>query len=116
MTQHVWIDDKRDPKCSLPAAVSESVVWIKSIHEALEYVQKNAADIEVLYLDYYMDSSVLFGSEFVMLVQRFGHSKFPQLKTVYLHSDAKDKVKALMKYAPKLKSEGIDLKIATYRK
>lgn len=116
MTQHVWVDDKRDPKQSLPAAVLESVVWIKSIHEALEYVQKNAADIEVLYLDYYLDSPVLFGSEFVMLVQRFGRSKFPQLKTVYLHSNAKDKVKALMKYAPKLKSEGIELKIATYHK
>lgn len=116
MAQHVWIDDKRDPKVSLPATVAQSVVWIKSIHEALEYVQKNAADIEVLYLDYYMDSSVLFGSEFVMLVQRFGRSKFLQLNTVYLHSNAKDKVKGLMKYAPKLKSEGIELKIATYRK
>lgn len=116
MAQHVWIDDKRDPKRSLPETVAQSVVWIKSIHEALEYVQKNAADIEVLYLDYYLDSPVLFGSEFVMLVQRFGRSQFPQLKTVYLHSNAKDKVKALMKYAPKLKSEGIELKIATYHK
>lgn len=116
MAQHVWIDDKRDPKGSLPATIAQSVIWLKSIHEALEYVQKNAADIEVLYLDYYMDSSVIFGSEFVMLVKRHGRNRFTQLKTIYLHSDAKDKVKALMKYESELKAKDIILKIATYKK
>ena len=110
----VWIDDERNPKDYLSEKEAECVIWIKEIREALNLFLKNSAEIEVLYLDYYMDSPVIFGSEFVYYAMR-GNKMFPNLKTIYLHSSDELAIDELMELAPNLKNRGISLEVAPYR-
>ncbi len=111
----VWIDDERNPKDYLSEKESEGVIWVKAIREALNLFLKNSAEIEVLYLDYYMDSPVIFGSEFVFYAKRGGKKMFPNLKAIYLHSNDDDVIDELMELAPNLENQGINLKVAPYR-
>lgn len=111
----IWIDDERDPKDYLSEKEAGSVIWIKEIREALNLVLNNSAEVEVLYLDYYMDSPVIFGSEFVFYAKRGGKKMFPNLKTIYLHSNDDDAIDDLMEYAAHLENHGISLEVAPYR-
>lgn len=111
----VWIDDERKPKDYLSEKDAESVIWIKEIREALNLFLKKSEEIEVLYLDYYMDSPVIFGSEFVFYAKRGGKKMFPNLKSIYLHSNDDDAIDELMELAPNLENQGISLEVAPYR-
>lgn len=111
----IWIDDERNPKDYLSEKEAESVIWIKEIREALNLVLNKSAEVEVLYLDYYMDSPVILGSEFVFYAKRGGKKMFPNLKTIYLHSNDDDAIDELMEFAPSLELHGISLEVAPYR-
>ena len=112
----VWIDDERNPKDYLSEKESEGVIWVKAIREALNLFLKNSAEIEVLYLDYYMDDSFLFGSEFVFYAKRGGKKMFPNLKAIYLHSNDDDVIDDLMQHEEEFKAMGMSLVIAPYRR
>lgn len=117
MSKKVWIDDQRAPQDFLSAAECEGVVWIKKIREAIRYIKEHAEEIEVMYLDYYMDDPYLDGSEFVFEVLHSRKEKsFVNLKTVYLHSSDETAIEEMMEYAEEIKAFGVDMLPAPYRK
>lgn len=110
-----WIDDRRDPKDSL-GKESEQVVWLKEIIPAIHEVEDNASEVEVLYLDHYMDSDHIFGSELIMIVLCMGKETFPKLEKIYLHTSENTIIKRLVdKYSKRLADMGIQLLEAKYR-
>lgn len=117
MSNKVWIDDERAPQDFLSAAECEGVVWIKKIREAIRYIKEHAEEIEVMYLDYYMDDPYLDGSEFVFeVLHGRKEGSFANLKMVYLHSSDEDAIDEMMEYAEEIKSLGVDMLPAPYRK
>ena len=114
--KNIWIDDTRNPHHFLPKAEADNVVWLKNIRPAIRYVSEHSKEIEVLYLDYYMDDSFLFGSEFVYDVLYGGREEYPLLKTIYLHSNDDDVIDDLMQHEEEFKAMGMSLVIAPYRR
>jgi len=117
MSKKVWIDDERAPQDFLSAAECEGIVWIKKIREAIRYIKEHAEEIDVLYLDYYMDDLYLDGSELVFeVLHGRKEGSFTNLKTVYLHSSDEDAIDEMMEYAEEIKTLGVDMLPAPYRK
>lgn len=117
MSKKVWIDDERAPEDFLSAAECEGIVWIKKIREAIRYIKEHAEEIEVMYLDYYMDDLYLDGSELVFeVLHGRKEGSFANLKTVYLHSSDETAIDDMMEYADEIKALGVDMLPAPYRK
>jgi len=117
MSNKVWIDDERAPQDFLSAAECEGIVWIKKIREAIRYIKEHAEEIEVMYLDYYMDDLYLDGSELVFeVLHGRKEGAFSNLKTVYLHSSDETAIDEMMEYAEEIKALGVDMLPAPYRK
>lgn len=114
--KNIWIDDTRNPNDFLPPNEAANVLWLKNIRPAITYVSEHSKEIEVLYLDYYMDDNYLFGSEFVYQVLYDGRKEYPLLKTIYLHSSDDDVIDDLMQHQEEFNEIGIDLIIAPYRR
>lgn len=114
--KNIWIDDIRNPQNFLHQNEADNVLWLKNIRPAIKYVSEHSKEIEVLYLDYYMDDNFLFGSEFVYEVLYSGREGYPLLKTIYLHSSDDDVIEDLMQHEEEFKEMGIDLLVAPYRK
>ncbi len=114
--KNIWIDDTRNPNHFLSPNEAANVLWLKNIRPAITYVSEHSKEIEVLYLDYYMDDNFLFGSEFVYQVLYDGRKEYPLLKTIYLHSSDDDVIDDLMQHQEEFNEIGIDLIIAPYRR
>lgn len=114
--RNIWIDDTRNPHQFLSKEEADNVLWLKNIRPAITYVSEHSKEIEVLYLDYYMDDNFLFGSEFVYQVLYDGRKEYPLLKTIYLHSSDDDVIDDLMLHQEEFNEMGINLIIAPYRR
>lgn len=114
--KNIWIDDTRNPHHFLPKTEAENVLWLKNIRQAIQYVSEHSKEIEVLYLDYYMDDNFLFGSEFVYEVLYSGREGYPLLKTIYLYSSDDNVIEDLMQHEEEFKEMDISLVIAPYRR
>ena len=112
--RRIWIDDWRNPQSFLKNE-AEGVLWLKQIKPALDYVDKHAEEIEVLYLDHWMDDDYLNGFDFVSNILDDGREKYKNLKNIYFHSGDDKVIEEVMFYEDMLKEIGVVLLIAPYR-
>lgn len=110
----VYIDDIRDPARYLNAEQAEGIVWIKEWWEAKRFLIENAATIEVIHFDNYMDEPTLTGKDLFFMVAGDcmwgGKEEWVNLKQIYLHSSDSDMVEEMVEtYSEELASAGVEL-------
>lgn len=110
----VYIDDIRDPARYLNAEQAEGIVWIKEWWEAKRFLIENAATLEVIHFDHYMDEPTLTGKDLFFMVAgdcMWGDKEeWKNLKQIYLHSSDSDMVEEMIKeYQEVLANAGVEL-------
>jgi hypothetical protein len=110
----VYIDDIRDPARYLNAEQAEGIVWIKEWWEAKRFLIENAATLEVIHFDHYMDEPTLTGKDLFFMVAgdcMWGDKEeWKNLKQIYLHSSDSDMVEEMIEdYQEELAKAGVEL-------
>lgn len=110
----VYIDDIRDPQKYLTPELADGIVWLKEWWEAKRFLIENAAEIEVIHFDHYMDEPTLTGTDLFMMVAgdcMWGDKEhWPNVKTIYLHSSDEDTIEELLEnYAEPMRKAGVEV-------